>query len=95
MGNCYHVICYMDCDTRVISTNSMLFPLYNCELTFEHTFVLPTFVNMLLGGFHEAFLSFEGTGADYVNHNNHRKHANRSNNRVSVPTRVVGYVRND
>ena len=51
-------------DTRVSSTNRMLFPLYNGELTFEHTFSLPTFVNMLLGQFDEAFLPFEGTVAD-------------------------------
>ena len=33
--------------------------------------------------------------ADYINHNNHRKHANRANNRVSMPTRLLGRVRND
>ena len=44
-----------------------------------------TFVNI----FHEAF------DAVYVNQNNHRKHAKRSNNRVSLPTRVFGRVRTD
>ena len=34
------------------------------KLTFEHTFSLPTFINMLPGRFHEAFLPFEGTDAD-------------------------------
>ena len=33
--------------------------------------------------------------ADYVNHNNHRKHAERSNNRLSGPTSVLDRVRND
>ena len=51
-------------DTRVTSTNSMLFQLYTDELTLEHTFLLPTFVNILLGRFQEAFLPFEGTDAD-------------------------------
>ena len=51
-------------DTRMTSTNSVLFPLYKGELTFKQTFSLPTFVNMLLGRFHEVFLPFEGTDAD-------------------------------
>ena len=51
-------------DTRVTSTNSMLFPLCNDKLTLEHTFSLPTFVNMLLGRFQEAFVPYEGTDAD-------------------------------
>ncbi|KAI0216470.1 hypothetical protein LSAT2_031511 [Lamellibrachia satsuma] len=33
--------------------------------------------------------------ADYVNDNNHRKRAKRSNNRVSMTTGVLGRVRND
>ena len=45
--------------TRVTSTNSMLFLLYNVKLTFEHTFSFPIFVNMLLGRFHEAFVPFK------------------------------------
>ena len=34
-------------------------------------------------------------GADYENHNNHRKHAHRSNNLVFMSTRVLGRVRSD
>ena len=33
--------------------------------------------------------------ADYVSHNNHGKHAERSNNCVSMPTHVFSRVRND
>ena len=55
----------MATNTRVTSTNSKLFPLYNGELTFEHTFSLPTLVNMLLGRFHEPFVPYEGTDADF------------------------------
>ena len=51
-------------DTRVTSTNSMLFQLYNDELTFEYTFSLPTFVNMLLGRIHEVFLLSDRIDAD-------------------------------
>ena len=50
--------------TLVTSTNSVLFPFYNGELTFEHTFLLPTFANMLLGQFPGTFLMFEGNNAD-------------------------------
>ena len=32
---------------------------------------------------------------DYVNHNNHRKHAEGSNSGVFMPIRVLGRVRND
>ena len=89
----------MSGDTRVTSTNSMLFLLCNGQLTLGHTFSLPTFVNMLLCRFHEIFLPSEEElmwtfDADYVNDNNHRKHAKRSNNGVPVPRRVLGRVRN-
>ena len=61
------------------STNSVLFPLCNGQLTLGHTFSLPTFVNMLVCRFHEVFLPSEEElmwtfYADYINHNNHRKH---------------------
>ena len=58
------LVIFMVGDTRVTSTNRLLFPLYNGELTFEHSFSLPTFVYMLLGRFHEVFVQFEGTDAD-------------------------------
>ena len=80
----------------VTSTNSIS---YNGELTYEHVCSLPTFVNILQGRFTTHSYSSNalmGTfEADYVNHNNHRKHTNRSNNRVYIQTRVLGRVRND
>ena len=33
--------------------------------------------------------------ADYISRNNHRKHAERSNNCVSMPIHVFSHVRND
>ena len=40
--------CVLPDNTRVTSTNSVLFPSYNGQSTLEHTFPLLTFVDMLL-----------------------------------------------
>ena len=42
----------------------MLFPLYNGKLKLEHTFSLPTFVNMLLSQLRESFAPYEETESD-------------------------------
>ena len=84
-------------DTRVTSTNSKLFPLYNGELTFEHTFFI-SYICKYAAGLVSRSIPTElmrTFNADYVNHNNHRKHVDRSNNCVSMPTRVLGGVRNN
>ena len=81
------------------STNSMLFLLYNGKLTLEHTFSLPTFVNMVMSRFYEAFVPYKELmqtfDADYIDQNNHRKHAKRLNNRVSMQTHRHNSIRND
>ena len=51
-------------DTRVTSTHSMFVPLCHGKLTLEHICSLPTFVNMLLGRFHGAFVPYGRTDAD-------------------------------
>ena len=67
-------------DTRVTSPNSVIYPLYNGKLTFERTFLL--LLCVLSAGFtkhsHRTKELMRTFDADYVNHNNHMEHAERT-----------------
>ena len=79
------------------STNNILFPSNNGTLTFEYFFFTSYICKHAAGaGFRKrSYRTKELMQTFDEAQNNYRKHAQRSNNRVSMPTRVLGRVRND